>query len=466
MPRTGPDGDGGYIDVTPRDVAWAAKVFSTAQNDLHDAWATLRAVLDMWAGMAGNDAPADTFNARYAPAVTAAWKALRTSALTFGSMSKGLTQTANNFVVADDHSSVRRDGPPATFPPEPVSDDIEVARPASAIGPGQTVWFLPGPLSRFWPNANTDKVRAAAAAWQKAADSITAVTGNSQSALDSLEVNDDTTQAIDGFWAQVYSPGDTRTVLAGTQQICQALGDACSRYADAIDSKRSEVEGKMVGAGISVGVTSIVGLLGTVFTGGGSDAAAGMADEAEVAAIVGDVAADTSATVDADLGATIGGELVATVEAAADDAPAVQTAQAETTQVQGDLEGSLDKAMADAEGDPNLGRLSDSEAATLMRLQDEYPDLDLRASAEERDGEYIDSQGRTYDQMGDPRSSEDWNAEKAQQFDDAIDRHLLKSVDFTVIDLTGFSDQSITDITSYVDSLSEAEQAKIIRIGF
>jgi hypothetical protein len=68
--------------------------------------------------------------------------------------------------------------------------------------------------------------------------------------------------------------------------------------------------------------------------------------------------------------------------------------------------------------------------------------------------------------MGNPRTAQGWNAERAQQFDNAIDRHLAKSVDFTVIDLTGFSDQSISDITEYVDSLPEADQAKIIRIGF
>ena len=75
-------------------------------------------------------------------------------------------------------------------------------------------------------------------------------------------------------------------------------------------------------------------------------------------AIVGDVAAETSATVEADVGATIGSDLVATVEAAAEDAPSVETAEAETTEVQSDIEGSLDKAMA--EDDPNLARLSDS----------------------------------------------------------------------------------------------------------
>ncbi len=460
-----PGGDTGTIDVTPQDIASVATAFATAQNDLLDTWTTLQTALDNAAGMAGDDAPANSFNARYAPAVAAAWKALRSSALTLGGISTGLTQTANNFVIADHNSSARRDGPRATFTPEPVIDDMEMAGPPSAIGPGETVWFLPGPLARFWPNAHTDKVRAAAAAWRQAAGSIGGIAGNSQSALASLYSNDDTTRAINAFWTQVYSPGDPRTVLAGTQ-ICQSLGDACARYADAVDSKRSDVQDKLIGAGIAVGVTTILGILGTVFTGGGSDAAAGAADEAEVAAIVGDVAAETSAAVEADVGATIGSDLVATVEAAADDAPAVETAEAETTQVQGDLEGSLDKAMADAEGDPNLGRLSDSEAATLTRLQEQFPDRDFKVSPEERDGEYYDNQGRTYDQMGNPRASQGWNAQKAQDFYDAIDRHLLKSVDTTVIDLTGFSDQAIGDITNYVDSLPEAEQAKIIRIGF
>ncbi len=178
------------------------------------------------------------------------------------------------------------------------------------------------------------------------------------------------------------------------------------------------------------------------------------------------MAADTAATVEADVTVSISGDLVATVEAAADNAPAVQMAEAETTAVQGDVEGALDKAMADSLGDANLGRLSGSEAATLVRLQKEYPDLGLKTAAQERDGEFIDSQGRTYDQMGNPKTSQFWNPQSAQRFYNAILAHLNKSIDFTVIDLTGFSDQSIADITNFVDSLPEAQQAKIIRIGF
>ncbi|MGH3525074.1 MAG: hypothetical protein ACRDU4_20145, partial [Mycobacterium sp.] len=152
------------------------------------------------------------------------------------------------------------------------------------------MWFLPGPLSKFWPNAHTDKLRAAATAWHNTAQAVETVTWNAQAALDHLESNDDTTQAIGGFWSKICNPGDNTTVLAAAYQICQSLGDACGKYADAIDNKRSDVKGKMIGAGFAVGVTSIVGVLGTLVTGGGSDAAAGEADVAEVAAIVGDVA--------------------------------------------------------------------------------------------------------------------------------------------------------------------------------
>lgn len=116
--------------------------------------------------------------------------------------------------------------------------------------------------------------------------------------------------------------------------------------------------------------------------------------------------------------------------------------------------------------DPDLSRLSPAERDTLDRLQHDYPDRGFKTAAEERDGEYLDQQGRTYDQMGDPQTSLHWNTRQAQVFRAAIDSHLRKSVDYTVIDLTGFSEESRTDIEAYVNSLRPEEQAKIIRVGF
>ena len=113
--------------------------------------------------------------------------------------------------------------------------------------------------------------------------------------------------------------------------------------------------------------------------------------------------------------------------------------------------------------DPYLWRLSESERGTLPRLQAMFPDRAFRVSPEERDGEYFDDLGRTYDQMGDPETLQYWSAQK---FFRSINNHVLKSATFTVIDLTGFSNHVISDITNYVNSLPEGQQAKIIRIGF
>lgn len=116
--------------------------------------------------------------------------------------------------------------------------------------------------------------------------------------------------------------------------------------------------------------------------------------------------------------------------------------------------------------DPYIDRLDEAERASLERAQQLYPELELRTTAEERDGEYIDKDGKTYDQMGNPKTSEHWSPRVEQQFKDAIEGHLNKSIDHTLIDLTGFSEESTRAIKEYVDSLPPAKQDKIVRIGF
>jgi hypothetical protein len=458
------DPDSGKIDVTPEDVAAGAKTFGKAQDDLYNAWYALQTALDQNSGMAGNDDVARTFDARYAKGVAAAWNVLHQGCLTFGGISKGLTTTANNFVKADHHSTVGGSRqPPPLFAPEPVFDDVSMATVNSALGPGQG--GLPGPLAKYWPNADTGKVRAAARAWHTAAEAIGGINGRADTAMTGLTStsDDDSAQAIREFWAGVYRAGDPRTVLDGMHHICVALGDACDKYAKSVDDVHDRMKAALIGAGVAIAVITAAGVLLTVFTGGASDAAAAAGDAATAEAVLEPIAAEAAATVGTDVAATVSEELVGTVEAAAADAPTVEAVEAETSEI----EGALDEEMADAEVDPDPNaRLSGPERDTLNRIREEYPDRDFKASTEERDGEYTDGQGRTYDQMGDPKASQYWNPRSAQKFYRAIDAHLNKSMDFTVIDLTGFSEQSASDIASYVDSLPADLQAKIIRIGF
>ncbi len=110
---------------------------------------------------------------------------------------------------------------------------------------------------------------------------------------------------------------------------------------------------------------------------------------------------------------------------------------------------------------PNATRLSEAEQATAGRLQAQTG----RTLKESRHvgAEYVDEFGKTYDALGTPKASQFWSE---QQFLRSIDSHLLKSTDFTVIDLTGFRESHITTVRNYVNGLPAASQTKIIRIGF
>jgi Pretoxin HINT domain len=111
---------------------------------------------------------------------------------------------------------------------------------------------------------------------------------------------------------------------------------------------------------------------------------------------------------------------------------------------------------------PDAARLTDAEQATAGRLLQQQPGLVLTESPHPG-SEYVDQFGRTYDALGSPAASQFWNPE---EFLSSIDSHLLKSNDFTVVDLTGFSGEQINVVTDFINSLPQASQAKIIRIGF
>jgi hypothetical protein len=112
-------------------------------------------------------------------------------------------------------------------------------------------------------------------------------------------------------------------------------------------------------------------------------------------------------------------------------------------------------------GIPNAKRLSKAEQATAERLQQK---LGVKLEESPHAGaEYVDDLGRTYDAVGSPEASKFWNK---KEFLKSIDRHLMKSNDFTVIDLTGFTPEQVVAVRAHLDSLPSTQQAKIIRIGF
>ena len=122
-------------------------------------------------------------------------------------------------------------------------------------------------------------------------------------------------------------------------------------------------------------------------------------------------------------------------------------------------------------------KLWPDETATLERLRKLLPDAKLKGV--DHDGaEYIDKDDLSYDQMGGPNAAKPKNFGKdGEGFKHSIDRHLRKSNDFTVIDLTDFTPEQIKIIDDYIknqlphDPISKLpvpadSQDRIMKIGF
>ena len=108
----------------------------------------------------------------------------------------------------------------------------------------------------------------------------------------------------------------------------------------------------------------------------------------------------------------------------------------------------------------NVTRLSANELETGKRLEAVLGRV-LRESPHEG-AEYIDDLGKTYDAFGHPNASRFWNP---KAFFASLEHHLRKSNDFTVIDLTGFSQDQITAVQKYLSGLSPDQLKKLILIG-
>ena len=342
-----PEG-GGDVDVTPDEVNSAAGTFAKQQDQLGNVWSNLASSLS--AGMAGNDGGAQKFAAKYDPAAKAVWKAFGSAIRVIGGTAKGLVQTANNYVKAEEHSTVGKKPAGDKFPPPMVADDIYVTGPDPAEGEGHS--SVPDWLSKYWPNGDPDKLRDAAKAWRTARDGVGDVTTTLHGAI--IGITDynsaDDIAAMDKFWDSIAKPGDKKAVLTGLHDACDDIAKACDAYAKAIDDARDNLKTALAEAGIAVVLTTAVGVLLSVFTLGGSDAAAGAADAAEVAAIAGPVVEEFEATVATEVGTAIAEDVAIDLEATAEAVPDIETAEAEAENVDATVDQELEQTEAQSGG--------------------------------------------------------------------------------------------------------------------
>lgn len=337
----------GPIDVTPSDLNEAATTFAGGQTRLDGIADALGNALQAAAGMAGDDKYGNQFAKSYDPAVKALFRTLSAAVRAIGQSADGLVRTANNYLKADHHSNPRAGkGVPKLFPWPMVIDDVMYPEPPSAIGGGSNHW--PPPIDKYWANGHQDKLRAAAAAFRTAATDINSLGTSLHLQVQAItDVNcSGAIIAMAGFWGKIWHSSDPGGMapLSTAHLACTKLASVCEKFAHAIDQAHSEFEHKVTEAGIAIGLTTAIGVLGTVFTLGGSDAGAVALDAGEAAALFASVDGILDAAM-ADYAAEGVAELETVLASAAEDVPEVEAVDAETTEVSQ----ALDREMATTE---------------------------------------------------------------------------------------------------------------------
>ncbi|MDH6706124.1 hypothetical protein P3T27_002847 [Kitasatospora sp. MAA19] len=174
----------------------------------------------------------------------------------------------------------------------------------------------------WWPDADPDKLRTVAAAWDTMATAIDNVTAPTNQAAAAIVANNHgpAIDAFGKFWGNYYggkdSAGQGKGWLPDAAAVCRALAKALRAFADEVDKalKKLKEEAAIVGA------TLVAGTALAFFTAGISEAAAGTAAAGIIAtaAGLGVAVSETIATIAATVlvGAAFGAVEAITVDIA------------------------------------------------------------------------------------------------------------------------------------------------------
>lgn len=244
----------------------------------------LDARLRGYAGMAGDDATAADFAATYDEAAAVSLAALASLVGALGALGHLVEASLANHAVAEARSTLAGTvtGPP-TVADEAVG--VRVSAPPSSLGADTDG---PGGLSGvvldllqdvFWPNADTDRVRAAASTWWSAAEAVGLLTGQLDSAAADLE-----TERSPEVPVAIGVLTDLRGRVDELAAQLAELGSACQEFADHVDAKRSELLSLLESLAVELGATAVVGGALSFLSGGAAAGAAGGVGAARLAA--------------------------------------------------------------------------------------------------------------------------------------------------------------------------------------
>lgn len=283
-----------FLKLETADFADASRSMYTGVADpVVDAVFALTAALSDTGAMAGSDPGGQAWAADYDRAADAAIRVGIDLANGCYHLSALFAQSARNYEAADAASSPG----PAHAPYLAVPDPTRVgtgAYPPTAAGGSSPLPFgwsvVAHQIGRVWPDGHQDRLRAAAAAWDTAADRLRACAWQPQLAaldfvVDRLPEGTDMLTVCRAAAAHVEAVAGAYAGLAG----------ACRDLAHHIDTVHSTIEHELVSLGWQTAAIEGIGAAISVFTFGAAQAPTQAVEFARIAA----VAARIRASIDA-----------------------------------------------------------------------------------------------------------------------------------------------------------------------
>ncbi|WP_280694034.1 MULTISPECIES: restriction endonuclease fold toxin-2 domain-containing protein [unclassified Kitasatospora] len=300
----------GFTDLQ----TWASQIHRGLVGSMDDA-----------AGMAGDDDTGHSFAAKYDPAAQAVVTAVGQAVAQLGGTANGLYTMALNYIKTDADVAANLMQPqqlPQSSNPQCDQDPLNVQVP-SAVGHNASA--VDEIIAQFWPQGDSGKLRQAGSDWKQLAQLVSTLGLEGDKQVQTVTASS-TSSAVDSFvanWAKMHDGCATQgPLLNSITNAAFQLGAACESYAQAVDDLCSTLQDLAAGAGVVTGV----GIALTIFTLGGSDAAAAAGDAA-IAAEAGTAAAAMTAGIEGSADLAVLAEAEAIVnEAAAGLSPIVTTA--------------------------------------------------------------------------------------------------------------------------------------------
>ena len=264
------------LDVAPAGYDSAADALCGGNQVAAIAYTSLTGKLGGLGAMAGDDSTSEEFASTYDEAArdtVGAGADLVNALATLG----GLTSASGDNHRRANADSVYKKPPPiydgtGGLPADGPVDVEDFSPPSSLGGDNEDLpefWNLVvDHLQGYgWPNADTGKLREAAAAWRSMGSSVSGLTGQCDSASYLLEG-----QRSPEIPLARSAIKDVRTQITGLSEQCNDLAQACEDYAGQVESTRETIKGLLRDLAIEIGATAVISGVASFFTFGGAAA--------------------------------------------------------------------------------------------------------------------------------------------------------------------------------------------------